>query len=449
MAEKEESVKAGEETELKNELQKVMKMILEEDDYGIEITIEAIRILSCLARLKLKKPVGLGMDDTVLPEKFKCPISGEIMGDPVVLSSGQTYDRPRIQKWLNDGNLTCPLSQQVLSHTILTPNCLVRELISHWCKQSGIALPKVHQDNDGDVINEVDRMYLNSLLEKMSSSLSDQKEAAKELRRLTKTTPSYREVFCEFTDAISRLLSPLSESESKVESDPDLQEDLITTVLNLSIPDNNKKLLAENPVVIPLLIESLKFGTIETRRNAAAALFSLSALDSNKFVIGNSGALPPLLLLLHEGHPLAMKDAATAIFSLCIISENRAKFIEIGAVRVILQKIKDGILVEELLGVLVLLSTHHSAIDELGDLDTMRSLLQIIRHSSSEGIKENCVVILYNLCSKDMTLMMVMRREENENHTLAELAETGTSRARRKARGIIGKIDRAFPRHTA
>ncbi|XWS42634.1 hypothetical protein CRYUN_Cryun16bG0030700 [Craigia yunnanensis] len=370
------------------------------------------------------------------------------MGDPVVLGLGQTYDRPHIQKWLNEGNLTCPLSKQVLSHTILTPNCLVRELISHWCKEHGIALPKV-QDIDGDMITEVDRIYLNLLLEKMSSSLSDQKEAAKELRRLTKTIPSYRAVFCEFTNAISRLLSPLSESETKVESDPDLQEDLITTVLNLSIHDNNKKLVAENPVVVPLLIESVKFGTIETRRNAAAALFTLSALDSNKSIIGNSGALLPLLELL-EGHPLAMKDAASAIFNLCFVTENKAKFTEIGGVKVILQKIKDGILVDELLGILGLLSMHPDAIDELGDLDTLHILLQIIRNSSSERTKENCVAILYNVCSKNLTLLMVIRGEEIEKHTLAELAETGTTRARRKARGIYGKLQKAFPTiHTA
>ncbi|XP_022718995.1 U-box domain-containing protein 9-like [Durio zibethinus] len=442
MAEKEELEATGEETELKKELQRVVKTILE-DGNGIEITIEAMRIFSCLAELMLKKPLGLGMDDTVLPEKFKCPLSGEIMGDPVVLGSGQTYDRPHIQKWLNEGNLTCPLSKQVLSHSILTPNCLVRELISHWCKKRGIALPKSYQDIDGEMMTEVDRMHLNSLLEKMSSSLSDQKEAAKELRRLTKTTPSYRASFCEFTNAISRLLSPLSET--KVESDPDLQEDLITTVLNLSIHDNNKKPVAENPVVIPLLTESLKFGTIETRRNAAAALFTLSALDSNKFIIGNSGALAPLLQLLCEGHPLAMKDAASAIFNLCPVYENKAKFNEIGAAKVILQKIKDGILVNELLSILAMLSTHHKAIDELGDLDTLHCLLQIIRDSSSDSTKENCVAILYNVCLNDLTLLMVVKAEEIEKHTLAELADTGTTRARRKASGIIEKMHKALP----
>ncbi|XP_017976723.1 PREDICTED: U-box domain-containing protein 9 [Theobroma cacao] len=439
---KTESAAAGEETELKKELGRVVKTILEEEDIGLK-TIEATRILCNLAELKLKKPVGLGVDDAVMPEKFKCPLSGERMGDPVILASGQTFDRPHIQKWLNEGNLTCPLSKQVLSHTILTPNYLVRELISDWRIQRGIALPKSYQDVDGNMNTEVDQIYLNSLLERMSSSISDQKEAAKELRRLTKTTRSYRAVFCEFTDAISRLLSPLLQS--KVELDPSVQEDLITTVLNLSIHGNNKKLIAENPIVIPVLIESMKFGTIETRRNAAAALFSLCALDSNKFIIGNSGALVPLLELLHERHPLAMIDAASAIFSLCIVSENRAKFIEIGIVKVMLQKIKDGIFVDELLSLLALLSTDQNVVEELGDLDTLRWLVQIIRDSSSKLAKENCVAILYNVCLKDLTMLMVIRAEEIKKHTLAEIVDTGTTRARRKASGIIKKIHKVFP----
>ncbi|KAK8689762.1 hypothetical protein V6N13_088473 [Hibiscus sabdariffa] len=56
---------------------------------------------------------------------------------------------------------------------------------------------------------------------------------------------------------------------------PELQEDLIATVLNISTVDNNKELVAEHHAVIPLLAVSMRFGTIVTKRNAAAALFTL------------------------------------------------------------------------------------------------------------------------------------------------------------------------------
>ncbi|KAK8548436.1 hypothetical protein V6N12_061350 [Hibiscus sabdariffa] len=367
--------KGSVETELKKELQTVVKKILEDEDYGFQTTIEAIRILSSLAEFKMKKP-----------------LLGEIMGDIVVLASTQQ---------------------------------------------------ELHQDADAKASTEVDLTYLNSLLEMLSSSVPDRKQAAKELRRLTKNTKSYKAALCEFSNAISRLLSPLMET--KTEPDPDLQEDLITTVFNASLHGNNKKQLAENPVVIPLLIESIMVGTIETRRNAAATLGSLSELDSNKFLIGNSGAVAPLLELLHEGHPSAIKDAVLAIFNLCMVRENIAKFVEKGAVELILQKINDGIFVDELLVILAMLSTNRAAIDELGDCKTLQSLLQIIRHSSSECSKENCVAILYNVCSKDLTLLMVIRAEEIRKQTLAKLAYMGTTRAKRKAIGIISRIHRAFP----
>lgn len=76
--------------ELKKELQRLVKTILDEDDYGMQATDEALRVLSCLKELRLKKSHSFGVDDCLtVPEMFKCPMSGEIMADPVVLANGQ------------------------------------------------------------------------------------------------------------------------------------------------------------------------------------------------------------------------------------------------------------------------------------------------------------------------------------------------------------------------
>ncbi|MBA0637256.1 hypothetical protein Godav_022098 [Gossypium davidsonii] len=432
MAEKEESSAAGggREEELKKELQSVVKKIVDEDNYGTEITLKAISILSDLS-------------DTVLTKKFRCPISGEIMGDPVVLSSGLTYDRPSIQKWLNEGNLTCPQSKEVLSHTILTPNCLVRKLISSWCKGHGVAVPRSHQDTNGEMITEFDRLYFNSLVTEMFSSLTDRKEAAKELRRLTTAAPSYRAVFFEFTDPISRLIGPLLEG--SVDSDPELQEDLITTFMNLLVDCDNMKPVADHPDAIPLLIKSVEFGTIETRKNAAVALSMLSSDNDRRLMIGNAGAPMPLLQLLREGHPIAMKEAASAILNQCVVYNNKEKFIELGAVKVLLEKIREGKLVDELINLVAQLSTHPKAVNELSELDTVHCLLGIIRETESERTKENCVAILYNVCLNDVGLLKVIWTEGIEHQTLAKLVDTGTARAKRKATALATKIGKLFP----
>ncbi|XP_021742687.1 U-box domain-containing protein 9-like [Chenopodium quinoa] len=424
----------------------------EEDDDEVEKengvilgTIDkAIQALTALKELKLKKSkkkraLSSQFDQLNVPDEFRCPISREIMKDPVVLSTGQTYDRPFIQKWLKEGNRTCPQTQQVLSHIELTPNHLVRELILQWCKDHGIELPPPLQDVNDGFVTDADRNHLNMLLDKMSSTLSEQKKAAKEIRMLTKRMPSFRSFFGESAYALPQLLGPLTTAES-LEDHPDLQEDLITTILNLSIHDNNKKLIAEFPAVIPLLIESLQCGTIETRANAAAALFTLSALDENKLLIAELGALKPLIELLEQGHETAMKDVTSALFNLCKIWENRGIAVRDGAVKVILKKLKERVHVSELLAILAFLSTHHSAIDELENLGSVDCLLSIISESSCEPDRENCIVILHDICGYSRFALKEVRDEEKEKGIISNLAENGTSRARRKASGLLNKL---------
>lgn len=449
--------------ELKKELHRAVKAILD-DDVGLEDIDSAQQMLCALKELKLRKSAAavslklgnhhLNHEVTVgagaVPEEFKCPLSKELMRDPVIIATGQTYDRPFIQKWLKSGNRICPRTQQVLSHTILTPNHLIREMIAQWCKNHGIKLPDSLQYIGDDGLTEADRDHFLNLLEKMSANVSEKKEAAKELRLLTKRMPSFRSLFGELHGAIPQLLSPLSQSKFESESHPNLQEDLITTLLNISIHDNNKKLVAETPMVIPILTNALRFGTIETRSNAAATLFTLSALDSNKVLIGKSGALKPLINLLDEGHPLAMKDVASAIFNLCIIHENKVRAVRDGAVQVILKKISSRTHVDELLSILAMLSTNQKAIEEMGQLKAVPCLFSIIRETSCARNKENCIAILYTICFTDRSKWREIRDEESMHRTISQLAQNGTSRAKRKANGILERFNRTVNlTHTA
>lgn len=446
---------AAKANELKKDLQRLVKAILEDDDADENFNAEAIdratQTLLALKDFKSKRSVSLKLrEHLACPEEFRCPLSKELMRDPVVVASGLTYDRPFIQRWLKAGHQTCPQTQQVLSHTLLTPNLLIREMISQWCKNNGIQLPDPTQYFNEDGLTEADRDHFISLLQKMSSTLSDQKEAARELRLLTKRMPSFRALFGESVDAIPQLLNPLSQSRSQSDIPTDLQEDLITTVLNLSIHDNNKKFVAETPMVIPLLMDALRSGTIQTRTNAAAALFTLSALDSSKSLIGKSGALKPLIELLEEGHPLAMKDVASAIFNLCIIHENKARAVRDGAVRVILKKIMNRMHVDELLAILAMLSGNPMAVEEMGELGAISCLLSIIRENSCARNKENCIAILYAICFNDRTKWKEMREEEKTYGTISQLAQNGTSRAKRKASGILERLNKAVNlTHTA
>ncbi|KAM4117828.1 hypothetical protein ACJW30_02G155600 [Castanea mollissima] len=76
-----------------------------------------------------------------IPPDFCCPLSLELMTDPVIVSSGQTYERAFIKKWIDLGLTVCPKTRQTLAHTNLIPNYTVKALIANWCESNNVKLP--------------------------------------------------------------------------------------------------------------------------------------------------------------------------------------------------------------------------------------------------------------------------------------------------------------------
>ena len=70
-------------------------------------------------------PSGSGV---AVPEIFLCPITTELMRDPVSTVDGLTYERSAIEKWLQTSN-TSPLTGAVLESTLLIPCVIVRSQI--------------------------------------------------------------------------------------------------------------------------------------------------------------------------------------------------------------------------------------------------------------------------------------------------------------------------------
>lgn len=91
--------------ELKKELQRLsLEIINYEEDEDVDNESEnnngvilgtidkAIQALTALKELKLKKKkhsISCKVDELIVPDEYRCPISKEIMRDPVVLSTGQ------------------------------------------------------------------------------------------------------------------------------------------------------------------------------------------------------------------------------------------------------------------------------------------------------------------------------------------------------------------------
>ena len=66
------------------------------------------------------------------PAEFICPITQEVMSDPVSTADGQTYEREAIARWLKRKK-TSPLTGMTLESSILIPNHSLRKLIQeNW-----------------------------------------------------------------------------------------------------------------------------------------------------------------------------------------------------------------------------------------------------------------------------------------------------------------------------
>lgn len=87
-----------------------------------------------------------------IPDYFRCPLSLELMMDPVIVASGQTYERAFIEKWLDHGLTICPKTRQTLTHTNLIPNYTVKTMIANWCLENNIRLSSYSEHSNVDSV---------------------------------------------------------------------------------------------------------------------------------------------------------------------------------------------------------------------------------------------------------------------------------------------------------
>ena len=72
------------------------------------------------------------------PAQFLCPITQELMRDPVTCPDGATYEREALLEWV-EANGTSPLTRQPLHSLQIFPNRALRDLIEAFVKENGIS----------------------------------------------------------------------------------------------------------------------------------------------------------------------------------------------------------------------------------------------------------------------------------------------------------------------
>ncbi|XP_044506961.1 U-box domain-containing protein 13-like [Mangifera indica] len=382
----------------------------------------------------------------IIPDEFRCPISLELMKDPVIVSTGQTYERSCIEKWLEARHSTCPKTQQTLSSTALTPNYVLRSLIAQWCEANGIEPPKRPSSSQpsktSSACSPAERTKIEILLCKLTSgNPEEQRSAAGEVRLLAKRNADNRVAIAE-AGVIPLLVGLLSTPDSRT------QEHAVTALLNLSICEDNKGSIVSSGAV-PGIVHVLKKGSMEARENAAATLFSLSVIDENKVTIGGCGAIPPLVTLLSEGTQRGKKDAATALFNLCIYQGNKGKAVRAGVVPTLMHLLTEpeGGMVDEALAILAIIASHPEGKAAIGAAEAVPVLVEVIGNGSPRN-KENAAAVLVHLCGGDLQYL-AEARELGVRSRLVDLAQNGTDRGKRKAVQLLERLSRfiELPKH--
>ena len=72
-----------------------------------------------------------------IPHEFICPLTLEIMINPLMDRSGRSFERKAILEWITTKNSTCPITRQPLFVKDLIPNNKLRTEIMCWREQNG------------------------------------------------------------------------------------------------------------------------------------------------------------------------------------------------------------------------------------------------------------------------------------------------------------------------
>ena len=69
-----------------------------------------------------------------IPKEYLCPITMELMKDPVILEDGQVYEKTAIQRWFV-GNNTSPLTKKLVNKSIIILCHAMRNMIEDFIKK--------------------------------------------------------------------------------------------------------------------------------------------------------------------------------------------------------------------------------------------------------------------------------------------------------------------------
>ncbi|KAK9058704.1 hypothetical protein SSX86_023546 [Deinandra increscens subsp. villosa] len=283
-----------------------------------------------------------------IPRFFLCPISLEIMKDPVTLSTGITYDRDSIENWLfSQKNDVCPVTKQVVLDIELTPNHTVRRLIQSWCTlnaSSGIERFPTPRP-------PISKTEITKLL-KDSRNLNNQMVSLKRLKLIVLENEKNKRLM-ESVGAVDYLTSIINkEKDSMMTSSSPAGEvsgsgtgagEALSILYHIKLSQTGLKSLFGKDFVETLTRVMQRAVSYESRAYAVMLLKSMFEVAEPMHVTSlNPNFFMELVQILNDQiSQKATKATLKLLISVCPWGRNRIKAAEAGAVRVLIDTLMD------------------------------------------------------------------------------------------------------------
>ncbi|XP_047324676.1 U-box domain-containing protein 19-like [Impatiens glandulifera] len=349
------------------------------------------------------------------PDDFRCPISLEIMSDPVTLCTGHTYDRPSISKWLSNGNPTCPKTGQRLVTPVLVPNLALKRLIQQYCHDNGIhqaeTMPCKERDKQkrsllvgSEAADQAMKMLASFLAGRLAVVDNDtvkMNKAAYEIRLLTKTSNFNRSCLAE-AGVIPLLLKNLTNSGAE---DAVSQENAMAALFNLSKHSTSKPIIIQNGGLYTILKVLKEGAKVEARQHAAGALFYLASLDEYRPLIAETpGCISSLVDLIRQGSYRSKKNGLVTILVLLMNISNHRRILSSGDVIPLMVSLlndhhreREDIVID-CVAILALVAARPSGTVAVLKTEVLNRIVGVLCSSSSEIASEHCVSLLLAMC---------------------------------------------------
>ncbi|MBA0713290.1 hypothetical protein Golax_012332 [Gossypium laxum] len=288
------------------------------------------------------------MDEIDVPPFFICPISLEIMKDPVTLSTGITYDRESIEKWLFSGkNTTCPVTKQVIADCELTPNHTLRRLLQSWCMlNASLGIERIPTPKPPISKAQIVKLLIDAKSpQQQIKCLDTLKSIAAENATNKRCMESSGVV--EFLASIVCNYDPTATEESLDYEFDSIRpiDEALSILYSLQLSEVSlKNLMGKNGDFILSLTRVMQRGSYESRAYAVLLLKSMAEIaDPMQLINFRPQLFIELVQVLHDQiSKQASKATLQLLVSICPWGRNKIKAAEAGVVPVLIDLLLDS-----------------------------------------------------------------------------------------------------------